>query len=194
MALKPAVLLIHGGGFVIDGEVDSDAEDAAVSAGAQPVQVRYPLDDVNGAMEFTIKVCRWLARARAVYAYGESAGACLAARMAQMRYARRAVGLFTVPDLVHLGALNPTIAEMIRSAGGARERRWASPGLHTTYRPVLAQISDVDAFIPFGAARDWADGDVGVSRATIPCTPNFGHGAPVDRPGQLAAAMDFLLP
>ncbi len=90
---KPVLLLIHGGGF-FGGEpayMDYAAAIAAQEAEFETLQPSYPLDDLPAAFAGIKSLALMLRRqGHEVFAYGDSAGAAIAAWLASRGYVRAA--------------------------------------------------------------------------------------------------------
>ena len=174
-AKRPLLLLFHPGGFVSgDPSLIKDAAPFAKRVGLKPRLVDYlaagrgiPAQE-RGAFQLASKLDR---SGREVYAYGESAGGLLAARLAQK-------------GLVRAAAVNAPVSSLpawLRSLGDARyqqgvaealgvptlsAQRKFSPSKQRTRQPILALTPAEDPLSP-GTVR-WARRDLGVQARNIP--------------------------
>jgi dienelactone hydrolase len=183
---KPTLLLFHGGGFIWGEPSIPDAEAAARAHGLKPIEVDYTLGDLDAALRDAERATERQGR---IVAYGESAGAALAMRMAQRGLVEAAVGWLAPTDLRRL---TPTGQEIIDQLGASqRQLRRASPGLHRTRNPVLAQIGDRDVLIPPRQSIRWARRDPRVKAQMVVGTHYLPNTA-AERHAQLRTAMRFL--
>lgn len=99
---KTAVIVIHGGGFVIgDNSLTSDTCQAMAAKGFRVINLSYPLGDLIGAEQALYKATVEARKtSKKVYSYGESAGAGLAALAAARSWTDGAYAWAPVSDLV----------------------------------------------------------------------------------------------
>lgn len=149
---RPVVLLFHPGGFLLDANM-SEAAAAARAHGMAPVNVDYPLGDPMAAWRFARAAADKLGNARVV-AYGESAGAVLAARLAELDYVERAVSNSAPSDLLRWQTAK-FWATWFREAS-VHNLRWLSPALHGSKRPILDLAANDDNVVPIAMNVAWA--------------------------------------
>jgi hypothetical protein len=127
----------------------------------QPVKVDYPLWDLSGALKYSVKEARSFPNRR-VYAYGESAGGSIAARLGEM-------------GLVRGTAVQSPIANVFKFIRRHREywgdnweaeARWMSPDRHPSRGPIRAWIARNDPLAP--DSWRWAKKDPKVIGKGIP--------------------------
>jgi pimeloyl-ACP methyl ester carboxylesterase len=101
---KPQLLLIHGGGFLVDDPVFQPlTEPRAIAAGFEPHYLTYPLGNVRAAVRAARLEARQLRErygADDVFAYGSSAGGTLTALLSGDGLVAAAVAKAPVSDLV----------------------------------------------------------------------------------------------
>jgi acetyl esterase/lipase len=191
-ALACVLLFFHGGGFVA-GDATAPAD---VVAAAPPkclvVGVPYTLGNLGAAWRDSRDAAkRGRQKHRRVLAYGESAGAAIAARLAQEGLAD-ATAAFVPPADLWAGIKQPAVQQMIDSTGASDAERWQlSPAMHSSRRPVLVQIMRQDLLLNTDAQWSWVDRDPRVEGQQVEGT----HVWPVeaaDRATQLTSAMAFL--
>lgn len=183
---KPSVLLFHGGGFVWGNPSIPDAEALARAHGLRPIEVDYRLGNLEAALRDAERATE---RPGRIVAYGESAGAALATRMAQRGLVEAAVGWMPPSDLRRLTPEGQAIID--RLGATQRQLRRVSPGLHRTRNPVLAQIADRDVLIPPQQSLRWAKRDPRVKAQMVDGT-HYLPAAKSERQAQLQTAMRFL--
>jgi acetyl esterase/lipase len=158
---RPILLLMHSGGFVIPGDMH-DAAALAPRYGFEPRDIQYTLGDpLQAWRDVRAAALRGLRSGRRVYAYGSSAGGTLAVLLAEHRLVEAAAADAPPGDLTNWGE-----AEMARLGiqnywedmpnHGATTRRFLSPILSGTSRPVLLQQDAADPIVPFGPNAAWA--------------------------------------
>ncbi len=158
---KPVVLLFHGGGFCCGEPAWMNAAAAYAKPKFQPVKVDYPLWDLSAALKYSKKEARSFPN-RKVYAYGESAGGSIAARLGEMGLVREAAAQDPVANVV----------KYIRPSQGyfgddwEAEARWMSPDRHAAKRPVRAWIARDDSLAP--DSWQWVKNDAKVTGKGIP--------------------------
>ena len=147
----PVLLMFHCGGFFFDCTTPClpYAQSVASSYGFQPRVIDYPLGSVPAAMRSAIAAVparRW------AYAYGESAGGLLAARLAQRGSVRAAAIQSPVSNLPFYLALAqpgfPLVPAEVFGVPTLREQRCYSPLHHRTIRPILATAAEEDVLSP----------------------------------------------
>jgi acetyl esterase/lipase len=172
---KPPILLIfHGGGF-IGGEpslMESRADQAS-HAGFEPRSVDYRAGDSHSVpfeVKRSFRVARRLqSRGREVYAYGESAGGLLAARLAQEGLVGAAAIQSPVSNLPKfITALehdNPGFGAFL-GIPARREQRRFSPHAYRTDSSILALAATEDPLSK--PTLRWAKRDPEVEARRVP--------------------------
>ena len=189
------LLMFHGGGFVLGTPSIPDAEAAGANTGCHVREVNYALGDLGAAWRDAQYAARGSAgrkSQRLVLAYGESAGADLAARLAEKGEVRAAVA-YLVPANLQTGIVSDTMRQMIASTSPTQAELDAlAPDQHRSRRPILAQIAWQDLLLDTGVAWDWATRDPRVDAQQVEGThvwPPTGDA----RASQLAAAVHYLI-
>lgn len=156
------------------------------------MEVNYTLGNLAAARADSRLAAKRAARhAPVVLAYGESAGAAIAARLAEGGLVDAASAFMAPADLFG-GVTNPTARAMIDSANPSHQDRWAlSPAMHRAKRPILDQIARHDLLLDTGKQMAWAEADPLVYPQFVEANHVFPT-TPEDRVSQLASAMQFL--
>jgi hypothetical protein len=138
-----------------------DAAAAYARPNFQPVEVDYPLCRLAKALKYSTKEAERFPN-RTVYAYGESAGGSLAARLGEMGLVKAAAVQDPVADV-------PKFIRPYRQywySGWYGEARWISPNLHPSKGPIRAWIARDDPLAP--DSWKWARADSRVAGKAIP--------------------------
>jgi acetyl esterase/lipase len=148
---RPVLLLFHPGGFIMGDPHQMDAAAGVASnQGFRPVEVDYPLWDMRAMLRTSLDLAaHWRNLGHPVYTYGESAGASLAAVVAERGKARRAAVQAPVADVpTWFAATSGWVLtnEQVAAALGV------SPINYASKRPVHAYLPRLDALSP----RSWA--------------------------------------
>ena len=113
------------------------------------------------------------------------------ARLAQEGLAD-ATAAFVPPADLWAGIKDPVVQQMIDSTGASDWERWQlSPAMHSSQRPVLAQIMRQDRLLNTDAQWSWVDRDPRVEGQQVEGT-HVWPVTPADRTTHLTSAMDFL--
>lgn len=155
-AAEPTVLLLHPSAFVMgDPSYEDDAATYATGLGFRVRNLDYPLCDVSRALRSTAAAAKL--NGPNVYAYGDSAGGTLAARLAE-RGLVRAAGAFSpvvdVPSFVGQYAGATSCITNTRSQLAA-----ASLETHPSARPILQVSATDDPICPPHPANAWGLSD-----------------------------------
>ena len=126
----------------------------------QPIKVDYPLCDLSAALRYSIKEAKRFPN-RKVYAYGESAGGSIAARLGEMGLVRNTAVQDPVADVPKFVKPYENYWEV-----DPAEARWMSPNLHPSRGPIRAWIARNDALAP--DSWRWAKKDPKVRGQGIP--------------------------
>jgi hypothetical protein len=168
------VLILPPGGFGLKARpgLMDPVEEAARAAGFEPRVIQYPIFDLPGALEFTVQAAR---EAEAAYAYGESAGGLVAARITQLGAVERAAvnapisNLFTWPL--------PAFAPKGFADGWnhpPEELAHLSPAFHRTENPIDILHSTGDDIVPFIDSLLWSRRDPEGVRLHVVEDPHIG--------------------
>lgn len=163
----PVTLIFPPGGFGLParrGLMDPAAE-AARQAGFWPVAVYYPVRDPPAALAHAIAVAR---RTRAVFAYGESAGGTLAARLAQLGLIERASLNAPISNLFTWGFPDWRKFRLREGWGLTEEElRHISPMFHETHKPIDIIHSPTDQIVPYADSVEWLRRDPAITLRQI---------------------------
>lgn len=176
---KPVLLLIHGGGFFggDPGYMDYAAAIAAQQGEFATLQPSYPLDDLPAAFVQMKDLALSLRRqGRRVFAYGDSAGAAIAAWLASHGYVRAAAAK-SPPTALRAWA-SPFAREYRTDPAGDphswRHLRTSEDDLRTyssarraSLRPLLIFQSCEDRIVPCAMNIGFAERDPQVSLVRI---------------------------
>jgi acetyl esterase/lipase len=168
---KPVMLLFHPGGFVFgDAHMEDQAARVAGRKGFKPVEVNYALQDLPRALHDAKSAARWYrCSGRRVYAYGESTGGNLAARLAERGLARSAATYSAIPNFTRFAASIDTQAMLTGLHATLRTFRNASPAFHRSRRPILALMGrKEEAFMTKRPTWRWARCDPLVKARLVP--------------------------
>ncbi len=163
--------MLTGGGFIFDGAFGMPGvTERAVRAGFEPHIINYPEFDLPGAVvaaETAAKALR--ADRRVVYAYGESAGGTLAARLVQSNLVAAAATYSPVANLRRFADHLPQPDFYMALIHADRELLvHQSPGLRDSDRPILALRPVDDARFMTDATRKWDERDPEVRSVAVP--------------------------
>jgi hypothetical protein len=145
---------MHPGGFAGgDPSMESAAASYARSVGFSTESLDCPLCDIRGALGFTAQVARSVDGP--VYAYGDSAGGTLAARLTERNLVRAGAGYSPVANVRRF--VNDRRASCIGDTD--RLTAWAaSPDAHRSARHFLELIADGEYPAVYRQAEvDWAN-------------------------------------
>lgn len=159
---EPVLLLFHPGGFVAgDASFEDDAATYAQARGFQTVNVDYPLCDVPFAMDYAVHAAATEgADGTPVFAYGDSAGAMLALRLAEGGFVRGGAGYSPLFHFAEFIDAHPSVSifDCIRDETTA-ELDSVSPALYPSQAPALSLSGTRDCLAPNRDAVTWADED-----------------------------------
>jgi acetyl esterase/lipase len=150
---RPVVLLFHSSGFTIpcDDPCMATAASVARADGFEPRVVDYPLWNVPAAMSAARDA---VPADRETFAYGESAGGTLAARLAQTGRVRAAALQSPVANLpFFISSLQPytpppyTLGGMLGVPTPSSQRLY-SPASHRTRHPIFLTAAASDPLTP----------------------------------------------
>jgi hypothetical protein len=178
---KPVLLLFHAGGFCFGKPAWMNKAAAYARPRFQPVKVDYPLCDLSAALRYSMNEARSFSN-RKVYAYGESAGGSIAARLGEMGLAKQTAVQDPVANVVKF-------ARPYREYFGENwleEARWMSPDRHPSNGPIRAWIARDDSLAP--DSWRWAKKDQRVVGKAIPGT----HLQQPYKTEAMHAAVDYL--
>ncbi len=168
-AKPPVLLLFHCGGFVWPCSSPCMPYAQAVGAfyGFEPRVVDYPLGSVPDAMSAAVAA---VPPRRPTYAYGESAGGLLAARLAQRGSVRAAAVQSPVANLPFFIGLvqsgSPFSIATILDVPTLSQQKCYSPVHNRTRNPVFATAAMEDALTP--PTLRWARKARRVLAVTVP--------------------------
>ncbi|MDX6608063.1 MAG: hypothetical protein QOD14_2603 [Solirubrobacterales bacterium] len=163
--------MFHPGGFIFNCSTPclAWAEGVARKAGFVPRDIEYPLGSVPAAMTAAVEA---VPRKRRVFAYGESAGGLLAARLAQTGRVEAAAVQSPVANLplffwwLAQDTGNSSVPGLLGVPTLADQRAY-SPACHHTAGVILATAAaDNDHLTP--ATLAWAKKDRHVSAVKVP--------------------------
>jgi acetyl esterase/lipase len=166
---KPVLLLFPSGGFVAPCVEPclAEAKGIASDSGFAPRVVENPLGSIPAAMQAAIAA---VPRHRAAFAYGESAGGLLAARLAEMGRVGAATLHSPVSDLPHFisvaSYLNGTDMGPPLGVADLSDQRTYSPDAHRTVNPIFAIAAADDWLTPDTVA--WARAQKRVRTTLVP--------------------------
>jgi acetyl esterase/lipase len=166
----PILLMFHAGGFIFDCSTPCLAWAAGVAAqyGFEPRDINYPLGSVPAAMAAARQA---VPAHRRAFAYGESAGGLLAARLAQMGCVEAAAVHSPVSNLpFYLSWLaqetgDHTIGARLQLPTLTDQRKF-SPAFHRTRHPVFVAAAADDALTP--ATMAWVQKQRPVRGVVVP--------------------------
>ena len=190
---KPQLLLFHGGSFLFgDPSFEAETKEAAIAAGFVPYYPSYPLGDLPADLLAAREEARNL-RAKvgsAVYAYGSSAGADLAALLAGEGLVSAAVAKAPPSDLVGwewpLARYGDSYYESIGLDLATRYR--LSPLRRPALSPLLIFQGELDSVVPLAMNEAFAAKFSKVHLWTVP----GGHQTERLRPWLVEGAMRWL--
>ncbi len=162
---KPTLLMFHAGGFAFgDPSLLDYAAEIGRSRGFRTVQVDYPLGDPGGALAFARALAEDASRGkRQAFAYGESAGGSLAARLAELGAVDAAVGISPVADVVSWADETVPDPEWQRAfLGSTREQRRVSPAFYPVDEPLLVTVGREEEGVIADGIESWVATDPGV--------------------------------
>lgn len=168
-ARKPVLLLFPEGGFVTPCVEPclAQAQSIARHFGFAPRVVEYPLGSIPAAMQAAIAA---VPRNRAAFAYGESAGGLLAARLAETRRVGAATLHSPVSDLPYFisvaSFLNATEMGPPLGVPALSDQKAYSPDAHRTLNPIFAVAAADDWLTPDTVA--WARSQKRVRTTVVP--------------------------
>ena len=174
----PVVLLLHPGGFVYGTAASMDAAaKVARGEGLSPVEVHYPLGSPSKAVNYSARVARsWQKKGHIVYAYGESAGGAIAAKLAERGVVDRAAVQAPVSNIPNFFESLGVAAKLPR--GWRADALNASPVAQRSRHTIRAWVPRQDQL-----SRDtwrWINKDPHVTGTAIP----GGH---LEQPYSIAA-------
>jgi acetyl esterase/lipase len=166
---RPVLLMFHAGGFVFDTpDMLEKAVPAARQRGFRAIRVTYTEADPAAALDDARKAAERF-RGRRVYAYGESAGGSLAARLAQLGLVRSAATYSPVADVSVFAEGIYTDEEQEEGfLGTEAEQRRVSPTGKDSQRPILALAAAGESPPLKRAITHWARSDTDVIRRVVP--------------------------
>ncbi len=167
----PVAMLLHGGGFLFEGEDRmAVASELAGELGFEVSYVDYPLFDLPGAIATAERHARALGRGgRTVLAFGESAGGTLAALLAQRGLVDAAATYSPVADMRAFPAHTEDAEQYMEFIqADRRDLRRASPALFTSSAPILALRAAGDRGFVARGMRRWARRDHAVELVRVP--------------------------
>lgn len=189
---RPAIVMFHAGGYVFGTpSLLMEAADAARQHGLDPVPVRYTLGDPAKALRDAKAAARRAGRGgRIVFAYGESAGGGLAARVAQLGLAERAATLSPLANLDGFADLSvPQPRPQHRAFGSEAAQHRLSPTNFLSPVPIQALIGIDETPSPFTDwIERWARKDDAVRMQLVP----GGHIASGHYEAAVQKALQFL--
>lgn len=166
--MTPKLLCFHPGAFVTgDPSFEDSAVAFATSLGFQASAPAYPNCDPPGEMMAAINAAVVAGRdGSPVYAYGDSAGASLAARLAQKGRVKAAASYAPVSYLSQWIAAHPalTLIDCLRPYT-TREQDSVAPGFHPSVSPIVVFNSPDDHMVD--SAGPWAKLDPYVWRIMV---------------------------
>ena len=165
-----------------------DAARAAAARGFRPVRLEYTLFNLPRALADANRAAKRYARQGPLFAYGESAGATLAALVARPGRARAAVAFAPIPNLVHWLGDQPAVRRALQATRA--DLRRGSPALRRATRPILAMVPEHDSVVSARDAYRWAAKDPLVRARTVAGGHEFVGDA--EYPGNLRLAMGWL--
>jgi acetyl esterase/lipase len=140
---KPVLLLFHPGGFCFGKPAMMNDAAAYAEPRFQPVKVDYPLCDLSAALRYSINEAKRFPN-RKVYAYGESAGGSIAARLGEMKLVQGTAVQDPVANVVKF--MKPY--EAYFGVDWSDEARWMSPDRHPSRGRIRAWIAQDDSLSP----------------------------------------------
>jgi len=192
--LRPQLLLIHGGSFLVDPSwFERLTRPRAIAAGFVPHYLTYPLGDMPAALAVARAEARRLRQrygAARVYAYGCSAGGTLAALLSGEGLVDAAVAKAPVSDLVDwswpLGRYGPGYFNSIRL--DRAQRYQLSPLRRPQQSPILVMQGRTDHVVPPAMSERFA---AKFKRVHLWLVPG-GHTTERARPYLITRAMGWL--
>jgi hypothetical protein len=168
-AKKPVLLMFPAGGFTaacIDPCLQQ-AQLAASSFGFVPRVIEYPLEDIPAAMQAATDA---IPRSRSTFAYGESAGGLLAARLAETGRVGAAALHSPVTDLPYFISVSSYLAGRDEGAvfgvPGLADQLAYSPDANRTLNPIFALAAADDWLTPWTVS--WAQAKKRVRATVVP--------------------------
>jgi acetyl esterase/lipase len=166
----PILLMFHAGGFIFDCTTPclAWAEGVAERRGFEARDIEYPLGSVPAAMAAAVDA---VPPRRHVFAYGESAGGLLAARLAQSGRVEAAAVQSPVANLpFYLSSLSKetgdySLAQRLQVPTLSDQRRY-SPASHGAVNRIFAVAAADDPLMPSTLA--WAKKVRRVSAVSVP--------------------------
>lgn len=156
--MGPKLLLFHPGAFGSgDVSFEDDAAAYATSKGFATNQVDYPLCNPQGAMTYSVTVAAAAAAdGSPVYTYGDSAGANLAARLAEKGRAKAACSFSPIPWWAAYVHAHPeaTVLDCERGYTDAQLDS-VSPGSQVSPVPIVVIAGTTDTTAPLQPILDW---------------------------------------
>lgn len=155
--MVPTLLLFHPGGFTSgDPSFENSAVTYAQSLGFATKNLDYPLCDPVSCFKWALSAATMASRAGPVFAYGDSAGATLAARIAQKRKVRAAACYCPVVRYAKFVRDHPSssVLDCLRPYPDST-LDLMSPGLHLTEKPILCLAGSTDVVATLEEAKLW---------------------------------------
>jgi acetyl esterase/lipase len=189
---RPLLLVFSGGSFLFQVPYRHTLRWAR-EQGFQARQVFYPLADLAGAWRAARDAAvdahrRW----RPIYAWGDSAGGVLAARLAQLGLTSAAAAVAGPVNLISwpYGQNDSASPEYgfwnLIENSGRQTRRYVSPVFHPTANRVLVVHGRDDPVVPFEINRRWAARDPKVRLRVSPSTHDLSQTAVNERNHKLS--------
>jgi acetyl esterase/lipase len=188
---RPVLLLFPQGGFVAPCAEPclAQAQSIASDFGFAPRVVEYPLGSIPAAMQAATAA---VPRSRPAFAYGESAGGLLAARLAETGRVGAATLHSPVSDLPYFisvaSYLNATDMGPPLGVPDLSNQTAYSPDAHRTLNPIFAIAAADDWLTPDTVA--WARGQRRVRTTVVPGDHLDGSG--LLYPGRLELLLGWL--
>lgn len=199
---QPKLLLFHPGGFSLgDPSFENEAAAYAQSKGFATVQPDYPLcDDIKAITAAILVAAAQAQRGAPVYAYGDSAGAMIAARLAQKGRVRAAAVYSAVPDWLRFVRTHPHSDPIACQRSMSDDELMAvSPGRFMSKSPIVVISGRDDVIAKPKDIRTWARRDPYVWQWSVPGGHLGGeYGGVAGGPGnatydeQMQRAIDWL--
>jgi len=161
-AAQPKLLLMHAGAFSGGGpSSESDAVAYGQAHGFATINLDYPLCDPPRAMRYAMNAAVSAAKGRSsVYAYGDSSGAMLAARLAENNKVEAAVGYSPVLDWSGFVRSHPGASTLDCQRGFTdKQLDTVSPGEYPATDPIIDISGTEDQTAPNDLAVAWDQRD-----------------------------------